>query len=455
MTYPRVLPSLSILATVAIAIASVGAIQFFRRAADDSSELSVEMVTLQNLLAQIDGVEGQSAYHQIVTAKNFQMIAQLEGQMDLTLARLQQHEYHHHSIAYGANIQIIKNLYQTYRSNLHKSLQLLTAEEFEQSGKVSTEQVETTFNALRSLLADSSDQAIDSARQANYLSDWGASGTIVVGAIVIGVIIRRVERSNLAAQKAQSEQQLLQAKAATLQEERALLEQRVADRTYDLDDRNQALTTALAQLQMAQVELIQSEKMAALGQLIAGIAHEINTPMGAIQASTGNSNKALLAVASDLPKIDTLPLELRPLLSQLLHQGLITTSTLSSLEKRPLRNHLTQSIKSVGLSLHPNQVDRLIDMGIRPDNLDLWVPLLQSEHRDLALQFTYNFNRLQHNNKTVQTAVERASKIVFALKSYAHQDSAQQSQQSQEPVAALMLIETIKLSLRLSVMLMN
>ena len=47
---------------------------------------------------------------------------------------------------------------------------------------------------------------------------------------------------------------------------------------HSLQEKNQDLATAILQLQTTQEHLIQSEKIAALGQLIAGIAHEINTP---------------------------------------------------------------------------------------------------------------------------------------------------------------------------------
>jgi signal transduction histidine kinase/predicted GIY-YIG superfamily endonuclease len=71
------------------------------------------------------------------------------------------------------------------------------------------------------------------------------------------------------------------------------LEEKVQQRTVEL-------TGALADLREAQSQLVQSEKMAALGDLVAGVAHEINTPLGAVASNTDLVVRALNKVKESL-----------------------------------------------------------------------------------------------------------------------------------------------------------
>ena len=64
------------------------------------------------------------------------------------------------------------------------------------------------------------------------------------------------------------------------------LEQRVAQRTHDLEE-------AYERISQAQADLVEAEKMGMLGELVAGVAHEINTPTGAIMNVVQDLNEKM------------------------------------------------------------------------------------------------------------------------------------------------------------------
>jgi signal transduction histidine kinase len=76
----------------------------------------------------------------------------------------------------------------------------------------------------------------------------------------------------------------LEEQAKEIKEMNLELENRVRERTAEL-------SASLSKLQETQAKLVQSEKMASLGELVSGIAHEINTPLGIINSNTDLINR--------------------------------------------------------------------------------------------------------------------------------------------------------------------
>lgn len=86
------------------------------------------------------------------------------------------------------------------------------------------------------------------------------------------------------------------------------LEQKVVQRTAELTQANDELSRILSELQSAQSQLIQQEKMASLGQLVAGVAHELNNPIGFIYANFPHLEEYVRTLLDLINVIQKLPL---------------------------------------------------------------------------------------------------------------------------------------------------
>ena len=88
--------------------------------------------------------------------------------------------------------------------------------------------------------------------------------------------------------KERSQQRMLEALQANeifVQGENARLEMKVKERTRELEESSEELNATLSHLKDTQSQLLHAEKMASLGQLTAGVAHEINNPINFVSAS--------------------------------------------------------------------------------------------------------------------------------------------------------------------------
>lgn len=89
-----------------------------------------------------------------------------------------------------------------------------------------------------------------------------------------------------------------------IREQNIVLEQKVAERTSELEQSKREIEKAYTDLKDAETQLVESEKMASLGQLTAGIAHEINNPINFVTSNVKPLNRDVLILIDAIAEME-------------------------------------------------------------------------------------------------------------------------------------------------------
>ncbi len=190
----------------------------------------------------------------------------------------------------------------------------------------------------------------------------------------------------------------------------------------ELHSKNEQLQASLDKLVAMQEELIRQERMSTLGMLIAGIAHELNTPLGAISASTDNIAYTLRhELAARGVTID--PENISKGFKLFLHSPGIKNSHTTREERILLKkiesDLLLYSEKS---ELFPRLARKIIDLGYTTITPEL-VELLQLPNASEILLIGSILSRLERSSSTIAIASDRATRVVKALNNFSHTDT--------------------------------
>jgi len=210
------------------------------------------------------------------------------------------------------------------------------------------------------------------------------------------------------------------------------LEQKIRGRTEDLEWTNEALLKAYEDRQQAEAQMILSEKMASLGQFVAGIAHEINTPSSAINAAIVNVTEGLQALARQVPLLagDGPPPELRAPFHALVEKAFAVDfgrKRSSTAEIRQRTRELEAALAARGLPGPRELALAYSRLGLHED----LARLAESSDGRLgpsALAFLESAGNLAIAASDIRVSIEAITRMVKALRHYSHLDRAEMAE---------------------------
>jgi signal transduction histidine kinase len=208
------------------------------------------------------------------------------------------------------------------------------------------------------------------------------------------------------------------------------LENRVEKRTKALSDANEKLEKTLWELRQTQDYLIRSEKLATLGQLVASVAHELNTPLGAIDSSYRTLSRLVRDEMTSLLRHkeefcrDSSDTAL-DLLEQVIRQTSVPLTEQPSWKER--RSWQTE-LEAQNAPWSDELASLIFDYDLWPLRFRL-KELLQERSDSSILTFFRTFCSLARSASIIGIASEKASTVVASLRDYARREEVDQKQE--------------------------
>ena len=182
------------------------------------------------------------------------------------------------------------------------------------------------------------------------------------------------------------------------------------------------------ELEETQSQLVMSEKMASLGVMVAGIAHEINTPAGVINGAADNLSQNMEYIFKNIPEISGYlkDPEIQENIQIILNQIHKTDNRafFDIKNKFKIKKGIQDNLKSSGIteSIASDLANFILDNHLQ-DHEQLLIKLV-SKGGEPVIKYLQNLTLLYMNQKNIKYAIKNIVRIVRALKYYSHLDQA-------------------------------
>jgi signal transduction histidine kinase len=195
--------------------------------------------------------------------------------------------------------------------------------------------------------------------------------------------------------------------------------EKLNDALFALRIKNESLEQAYEKIIGMQEDIIAQEKMASLGVLIAGIAHEINTPLGAIKASNESILEGIASqfnLSEELLNSDSLAC-----IFNLANTYIPQSKPLTTREERAY----SQAINRDLATRHPNLLNtmfiakRIVELGHTAYS-DIFEVFITHPKYDQIFAAASKMVNTRRSVENIQVSVEKAARVVKSLNRFAH-----------------------------------
>ena len=203
---------------------------------------------------------------------------------------------------------------------------------------------------------------------------------------------------------------------ATADQAKTSLEQEVQQRTREL-------RSAMDHLQTVQKNLLEGAKLAILGRLSATVAHEVNSPLGAILSSASLVHDSIGAVAErSLQVFRSFDPKAQARFLAMIQECEDTVPESNHKERHRQRQSLVAELTA--LSIEPAEVlaELLLDLGIKKLERD-WNGLLRLPNNREVLELGLQITDLTRSSENIRKAAAKASEYVSALRKFTFSDN--------------------------------
>lgn len=193
----------------------------------------------------------------------------------------------------------------------------------------------------------------------------------------------------------------------------------------NLEQAHKQINASYLELQETQAQLLEAERLASLGQLVGGIAHEINNPIAVIKSNSDILRINLRSLLRELPSfLDTLNSDEKEIFYEIVERSIKNTEFLNTKEERKRRKEIQKEVYELTSDEEISQTlsDSLSKLRLLPP-YDRYLKNLKIDRFQEFLQKAQIFKNKSSSLSDIELAIDKVSRTVFSLRRYLNTES--------------------------------